>query len=465
MSNRSNPARDVPPNALARIEAALASLVASQPRVAVGGSVVEVAPAFCRVRGLAPFVRLGECVDLESEGRSQLGEVVRIDAGGVTVKPFEATLRVGLGTTAWRRGFVTLNPHVSWKGRTINALGEPIDGGGPLAQGARAVSTEREPPAPMRRQRVRTPVKTGVKVIDLFTPLCAGQRIGIFAGSGIGKSTLLGMLARSQGFDMTVIALVGERGREVREFMEDVLGRDRARAVTVVATGDESPMMRRLAPKTAMSIAEHFRDRGANVLLILDSMTRFAHAARDVGLAAGEPPVARGYTPGVFSDLPKLLERAGPGEEGSGSITGIFSVLVDGDDHNDPVADSIRGTLDGHIVLDRAIAEEARYPAVNVLASISRLAPRAWTPEQANLVMKLRAMVARFEDTRDLRLMGGYRKGTDAALDRAIELVPRLYESMKQGPAEPACADVFQEIARALAAEPAGDPAGEQARR
>ncbi len=194
-------------------------------------------------------------------------------------------------------------------------------------------------------------------------------------------------------------------------------------------------------------------------------MTRFAHAARDVGLAAGEPPVARGYTPSVFSDLPKLLERAGPGEEGSGSITGIFSVLVDGDDHNDPVADSIRGTLDGHIVLDRAIAEQARYPAVNVLASISRLAPRAWTPEQANLVMKLRAMVARFEDTRDLRLMGGYRKGTDAALDRAIELVPRLYESMKQSPAEPACADVFQEIARALAAEPAGDSAGEQPRR
>jgi flagellum-specific ATP synthase len=454
-----------PANALARLETAFAALAATEPRVAAGGSVVEVSPAYCRVRGLAPFVQLGECVDLEADGRSQLGEVVRIDASGVTIKPFEATLRAGLGTTAWRRGFVTLNPHASWKGRTINALGAPIDGGGPLQQGQRAVSTERLPPAPMRRQRVRAPVKTGVKVIDLFAPLCAGQRIGIFSGSGIGKSTLLGMLARSQGFDMAVIALVGERGREVREFMEDVLGRDRARAITVVATGDESPMMRRLAPRTAMSIAEHFRDEGASVLLILDSMTRFAHAARDVGLAAGEPPVARGYTPSVFSDLPKLLERAGPGEEGSGSITGIFSVLVDGDDHNDPVADSIRGTLDGHIVLDRAIAEQARYPAVNVLSSISRLAARAWTPEQASLVMKLRAMVARFEDTRDLRLMGGYRKGTDAALDRAIDLVPRLYEAMKQGPAEPACGDVFQEIARALATEPAGDAAAGQPQR
>jgi flagellum-specific ATP synthase len=229
--------------------------------------------------------------------------------------------------------------------------------------------------------------------------------------------------------------------------------------VIVVATGDESPMMRRLAPKTAMCIAEHFRDLGQNVLLILDSMTRFAHAARDVGLAAGEPPVARGYTPSVFSDLPKLLERAGPGEEGSGAITGIFSVLVDGDDHNDPVADSIRGTLDGHIVLDRAIADQARYPAVNVLTSVSRLANKAWTPEQLNLVMKLRSMIARFEDTRDLRLMGGYRGGTDAALDRAIELVPRLYEAMRQGPTDTPCTDVFQEIARAFAPEPGGDAA------
>jgi flagellum-specific ATP synthase len=437
------------PDALAALEATLASL-AIMPKVAVGGRVDEVTPAYCRVLGLSPFVRLGECVDLTSEGCTQLGEVVRIDAAGVTVKPYQATLRAGLGATAWRRGFVAISPHASWKGRTVDALGNPIDAGGPLLQGERAVSTEREPPSPMRRQRIGTPVKTGVKVVDLFAPLCAGQRIGIFAGSGVGKSTLLGMLARSQGFDSAVIALVGERGREVREFIEDVLGKNRTHVVTVVATGDESPMMRRLAPKTAMSIAEHFRDQGERVLLVVDSMTRFAHAARDVALAAGEPPVARGYTPSVFSDLPRLLERAGPGEEGRGTITGIFSVLVDGDDHNDPVADSIRGTLDGHIVLDRAIADAARYPAVNVLASISRLAARAWTPEQSTLVMKLKAMIARFEETRDLRLMGGYRSGTDAALDRAIELVPRLYETMRQGPTDQPCLDVFKEIARAL---------------
>jgi flagellum-specific ATP synthase len=302
----------------------------------------------------------------------------------------------------------------------------------------------------MRRQRVATPIKTGVRVIDLFTPLCAGQRIGIFAGSGIGKSTLLAMLARSAGFDTAVIALVGERGREVREFIEDALTEGRSRAVAIVSTGDESPMMRRLAPRTATAIAEYFRDRGESVLLIVDSVTRFAHAAREVALAAGEPPVARGYTPSVFSDLPKLLERAGPGEEGAGSITGIFSVLVDGDDHNEPVADSIRGTLDGHIVLDRATADQGRYPAVNILTSVSRLANAIWSPEQRSLIMKLRAMIAQYEDTRDLRLMGGYHRGTDPDLDKAIELVPRILEAMKQNPAEPPSTDAFQELARAL---------------
>jgi flagellum-specific ATP synthase len=301
-------------------------------------------------------------------------------------------------------------------------------------------------------------LKTGVKVIDFFTPLCAGQRIGIFAGSGIGKSTLLAMLARSRGFDTAVIGLVGERGREVRDFLEDALKQQRKHAVTVVATGDESPMMRRLAPKTAMCVAEYFRDRGDKVLLIIDSVTRFAHAARDVALAAGEPPVSRGYTPSVFSELPKFLERAGPGEEGAGSITGVFSVLVDGDDHNDPVADNIRGTLDGHIVLERAIGDQGRFPAVNVLTSISRLAKSACTPEQFALVMKIRTMIARFEDTRDLRLIGGYRNGSDPDLDKAIQLVPKIYDVMRQSPDDPASVDVFQDIARALAAEPTPAP-------
>jgi len=305
----------------------------------------------------------------------------------------------------------------------------------------------------MKRARVDKPLRTGVRVIDLFAPICAGQRIGIFAGSGVGKSTLLAMLAHSDGFDTIVLALVGERGREVREFIEDVLGHDGARAITVVSTGDESPMMRRLAPKTAMAIAEYFRDRGESVLLVVDSITRFAHASREVALAAGEPAVARGYAPTVFTDLPRLLERAGPGEEGSGVITGIFSVLVDGDDHNEPIADTIRSTLDGHIVLSRHIADQARYPAVDVLASVSRLAHCVWDPEERELVSKLRAMIAKYEDTRDLRLMGGYQPGRDSGLDQAVNMVPRIYGAMRQDASAAPSADPFRELRDMLKSE------------
>jgi len=296
-------------------------------------------------------------------------------------------------------------------------------------------------------------LRTGVRVLDLFTPICSGQRIGIFAGSGIGKSTLLAMLATAQDFDTVVIGLVGERGREVREFIDDTLGAGRERAVTIVATGDESAAMRRLAPKTATCIAEYFRDGGDRVLLVVDSITRFAHAAREVALAAGEPAVARGYPPSVFTDLPKLLERSGPGEDGKGSITGVFSVLVDGDDHNDPVADAIRGTLDGHIVLDRAIADQGRFPAVDLLRSISRLATRAWTTEQHTLVLKLRALVARYEDTSDLRLLGGYRPGSDPELDQAMLLVPKVYEALRQSPRSEPSRDAFRELANLLQAQ------------
>jgi flagellum-specific ATP synthase len=304
----------------------------------------------------------------------------------------------------------------------------------------------------MGRARLRQPLRSGVRAIDLFTPLCAGQRIGIFAGSGVGKSTLLAMLAGAEGFDSVVVALVGERGREVREFLDGPLAASRGRAVIVVSTGDESPMMRRQAPKLAMAVAEHLRDQGEAVLLIVDSVTRYAHAARDVALAAGEPAVARGFPPSVFSDLPRLLERAGPGGEGQGSITGIFSVLVDGDDHNDPVADSIRGTLDGHIVLDRGIADQGRYPAIDLLGSISRLAEHVWSPEQRELVRRLKGMMARFEETRDLRLMGGYRAGTDAELDQAVGLVPRIYEALRQEPGGTPSRDAFLELAQALRA-------------
>ncbi|MGE0211586.1 MAG: flagellar protein export ATPase FliI [Parvibaculaceae bacterium] len=427
---------------------------ASEPLagVRIGGRVTEITRAYWRVRGLSAFVKLGDCVSIETRNGSELGEIVRIDDQGATVKPYHAGAETGLGMPVWRVGRVTIAPQDGWRGRVVDALGRPIDGGASLPGGEDARSIEAPPPSALKRKPVRKAVKTGIRVMDIFTPLCAGQRVGIFAGSGIGKTTLLAMLAHSGGFDTVVVGLVGERGREVRDFIEEAMGGDLSRTVLVVATSDESPMMRRLAPKTAMTIAEYFRDKGEEVLLILDSVTRYAHACRDVALAAGEPPVARGYAPSVFTDLPKLLERAGPGEDGSGSITGIFSVLVDGDDHNDPVADNVRGTLDGHIVLDRAIAEQGRYPAVNMLASVSRLAQHVWTAEQRTLVMKLKGLVSRFEDTRDLRLMGGYQPGADTELDQAVQLVPKIYNAMKQGPGAAGGEFGFRELAEALSA-------------
>jgi flagellum-specific ATP synthase len=439
-----------PPNALARLESAFARGGRLAPRVTVGGVVTEIANSHFRVAGLSRFVRLGDIVRLGRDERSAIGEVVRIEDATITVKPFESRVAAEIGERAWRSQSLTLWPDESWKGRVLDALGRPLDEGGALTPGERALPLDAEPPPALKRARVRAPIKTGIKVIDLFTPLCAGQRIGVFAGSGVGKSSLLAMLARAPDFQAVVIALVGERGREVREFLDDTLGDNRANAVAIVSTGDESPMMRRLAPKTAMTVAEYFRDQGQSVLLIVDSVTRFAHAARDVALAAGEPAVARGYAPSVFSDLPRLLERAGPGAEGAGAITGVFSVLVDGDDHNDPVADNIRGTLDGHIVLDRAIADQGRYPAVNILSSISRIPQPKWTPEQRALVTRLRGLIARYEETRELRLMGGYSAGSDPVLDQAIKTVPRIYETMTQSLESPLSDDPFVDLATAL---------------
>ena len=440
------------PDALDRLGDAIARASQDLPLVRIGGRVSAVTPAFYRVGGLSPFLKLGERVVLPAIGnaRSQIGEVVRIDASGATVKPFEGAIDARLGAEVHRMEAVSLHPHAGWRGRVLDALGKPIDDGGALNLGERRVFPFAEPPPAMHRARVGEHIRTGVRMVDLFTPLCAGQRIGIFAGSGVGKSTMLSMLAGAEGFDTVVIALVGERGREVREFLEETLGEARSKAVMVVSTGDESPMMRRLAPNTAMAIAEYFRDRGEKVLMIVDSVTRYAHAARDVALAAGEPAVSRGFPPSVFSDLPRLLERAGPGSEGAGSITGLFSVLVDGDDHNDPVADNIRGTLDGHIVLDRTIADRGRFPAMDPLGSISRLARKVWSAEEQGVVRRFLALVARFEETRDLRLMGGYQPGHDADLDQAVTIVPRLYDALRQDPSSPRSRDPFREIAGML---------------
>jgi len=268
----------------------------------------------------------------------------------------------------------------------------------------------------------------GVRALNTFATLCLGQRMGIFAGSGVGKSTLMSMIARHTNADAIVIGLIGERGRELKEFIEDDLGEEGlARSVVVAATSDEPALVRRQAAYTAMTVAEQLRDQGLHVLLMMDSVTRFAMAQREIGLSAGEPPASKGYTPTVFAELPKLLERAGPGREGErGSITGLFTVLVEGDDHNEPVADAVRGILDGHIVLDRAIAERGRFPAINVLKSVSRTMPGCNSPAERELIRNARIPMATYEDMAELIRLGAYKMGTNAEVDRAVSLYPKL---------------------------------------
>lgn len=416
-----------------------------------GGVVTEISQGSCVVEGISATARVGDIVTLEEDENQFLAQVIGIRASSVTIKPFRWPAPIRIGTRAWASGALTLTPDESWKGRTLNALGKPIDGKGELLEGLRHRRIDTPPPPPLQRERVREPISTGVNMIDVFTPLCRGQRIGVFAGSGIGKSTLMKMLSSGPGFDLTVVALVGERGREVREFLEDGSPETASRTIAVVSTSDESPMLRLIAPATAVTIAEHFRDQGQSVLLIVDSITRFAHAARDAAMASGEPPISRGYSPSVFSDITRLLERTGPGYRNTGSITGVFSVLVDGDDHDEPIADTIRGTLDGHIVLDRRIAEQGRYPAIDPIRSISRLANLTWTPDQERFVLSLRAMISRYEEVRDLRMLGGYTPGADALADQAMELVPRLYAALQQTLDDKPWEEPFRELATAIA--------------
>jgi flagellum-specific ATP synthase len=437
-------------NPLLALERAFAASTASGALVRAGGRIVEVSATHYTVKGLSRHACIGDVVEHDGERGRRRGEIVRITPDDVLVSPFETTADLGVGMPVFNRGPLVVCPDASWRGRIINALGHPIDRGPPIINGSAPPPSEAV--NAMTRQRVEAPFKTGVRVIDIFTPLCFGQRMGVFAGSGVGKSTLLAMLAAADAFDTAVVALVGERGREVREFIEDTLGpKNLAKTVAVVSTSDESAMMRRRAPLTAMSVAEYFRDRGDRVLMIVDSVTRFAHALREVATAAGEPPIARGYPASVFTELPKLLERAGPGSgEHAGSITAIISVLVDGDDHNDPVADSVRGILDGHVVLDRTIAEQGRYPPVNPLSSISRLANRAWAGDERALVARLKSMISRFEDTRDIRLLGAYSAGSDLDLDLAVRQVPLIYEALAQSPGDPKTRDPFGDLARHL---------------
>jgi flagellum-specific ATP synthase len=380
--------------------------------------------------------------------------------------PFGALSGLGPGSAARFRPSTagepnggTLSVSDDWLGRVLDPLGRPLDKRGPLPPGPLARRMHASPPEATQRARLGPRLDLGVRALNCFATCRQGQRLGLFAGSGVGKSTLLAMLARHTGCDVAVLALVGERGREVREFLEDDLGEaGLARSVVVIATSDSPPLLRRQAAFTAMTVAEHFRDRGKSVLLMMDSVTRFCLALREIGLSAGEPPATRGYPPSVFAELPRLLERAGPGIEEpdgtAGHITALFTVLVEGDDHNEPVADAVRGILDGHIVLDRRIGEGGRYPAIDVLRSLSRAVPGCNAPEENALSRRARALLALYADMADMVRLGAYRAGSDPAVDEAVALAPRIEAMLRQQRDDPTgIIESFAALAAAMTPE------------
>src|SRR3954452_1292236 len=413
---------------------ALAEQIAELDGVEIYGRVVGVRGLMVEVAGPIHAMSVGARIVIETGGVRPIPcEVIGFSGSNAVGMPFGGLERVRRGCRAVIANSANqVRPSEAWLGRVLNAMGEPIDGKGPLEQGPSPMPYRNLPPPAHSRQRVGAPLDLGVRALNTFLTCCRGQRLGIFAGSGVGKSVLLSMLARNVDADITVIGLIGERGREVQEFLQDDLGEDGlARSVVVVATSDEPALMRRQAAYLTLAVAEYFRDEDQDVLCLMDSVTRFAMAQREIGLSAGEPPTAKGYTPTVFTKLPKLLERAGPGL-GVGAITAIFTVLVDGDDHNEPIADAVRGILDGHIVMQRSIAERGRYPAINILKSVSRTMPKSADPAFLPVITKGRQMMATYADMEELIRLGAYRAGSSAEVDQAIRLHEPLESFLRQ---------------------------------
>ena len=386
------------------------------------------------IAGVQGNLSIGDRCDIVARGDRLVScEVVGFRAGRALAMPLGSLDGVGLGCEVVLSELEpVIYPTDAWLGRVIDGFGLAADGKGILPHGDKAYAIKGEPPPAHQRRRIGGKLDLGIRSINTFLTCCRGQRMGIFSGSGVGKSILLSMLARFTTAEVIVFGLIGERGRELKEFLEDDLGPEGlARSVVVVATSDQSPLLRRQSAYMTMAVAEYFRDQGKDVLCLMDSVTRFAMAQREIGLSAGEPPASKGYTPTVFSELPKLLERAGPGV-GEGTITGLFAVLVEGDDENEPISDAVRGILDGHIVLDRAIAHRNRFPAINILKSVSRAMPDCNSDEENALVNRARALLATYEDMAELIRIGAYRRGSDAQIDEAIDVFPRLESFLAQ---------------------------------
>jgi len=385
------------------------------------------------IESKGPDVRVGDLCEIRYRDKSMSlpAEVVGFSENRVLLMPLGELTDIGPGcdvVAVCQKLGVRVGPGLL--GRVVNGLGEPIDDKGPIIAGE-VYPLYAKPPHPLLRKPVATPLPVGVKAIDALLTLGRGQRVGIFSGSGVGKSTLMGMMVRNTEAEISVIGLIGERGREVGEFLERDLGSSGLkRSVVVVATSDQPPLIRLKAALTATAIAEYFRDRGKDVLLLMDSVTRVAMAQRDVGLAIGEPPATRGYTPSVFAFLPKLLERAGAGERGS--ITGVYNVLVEGDDMNEPVADTVRGILDGHIVLSRKLASKGHYPAIDVLRSVSRVMPNITSQEHLEAARRVRELLAIYEDAEDLVNIGAYKDGSNINIDWALRYLDDVLDFLCQ---------------------------------
>lgn len=387
------------------------------------------------LRFALPGVRIGDVVHVRRRSGELPCEVVAFAEGIAIGMPLGSLTGVGPDDEVVSTGsplVVCASP--SLLGRIVDGLGRPIDGKGAITDGEE-IPVDRDPPRALERRPVSRALETGVRAIDACCTLGEGQRIGLFSGSGVGKSTLLGCVARGVAADVVVVGLVGERGREVGEFLERALGKEgRSRSIVVVATSDASALERLRAAQVATAYAEYFRDRGARVMLLVDSITRVARAQREVGLAAGEPSTRRGFPPSAFAMLPRLLERAGQGK--IGSITAIYTVLVEGNDIDEPVADEVRGVLDGHVVLSRTIAERGRFPAVDVTASLSRVMDSVVSPAHVDAARKLRGLLSHYEAKRDLVTLGAYTKGSDLELDEAIAKMPKIEKLLRQPPDE-----------------------------
>lgn len=412
----------------------IGKLIERLPNVRIFGIVQSIHGLLIKVQVNNNQLSIGSsCQIMMGNGKFLLGEVVGFDEQLALIMPYGSLEGIRPGAQvdfSLNNNFIF--PNIDWLGRVIGGLGEPVDQRGFLPQGITAVPLKQSPPSAHARQKISKRIDVGIKTINTFLTTCEGQRLGIFAGSGVGKSMLMSMLARYTDCDVCVIGLIGERGREVREFIEDTLGEEGLKkSIMVVATSDESPLMRRRAAHMTLAIAEYFRDQGKSVLCLMDSMTRLAMAQREIGLSVGEPPTTKGYTPSVFVELAQLMERAGPGV-GQGMITAFFTVLVDGDDHNEPIADAVRGILDGHIVLERAIAERGHYPAINTLRSLSRTVPACHSDQEQKIVRRARQILSTYENMVDMIRLGAYRAGSNTEIDEAIILYPRLMDFLAQ---------------------------------